>query len=133
LSKTEIKSEKLYNPPRGGVFSTAVEAPSSGRTIYVSGLTSRNKEGEVVGVGDIELQTETVLENIKTILAEAGATMDDVVKVTVFVRDMEHLDRIYDVRRRYFGKPYPASSMVEVSGLADPELLVEIEAIAVVG
>ncbi len=133
MSKTEIKSEKLYNPPRGGVFSTAVEAPSFGRTIYVSGLTSRNKEGEVVGVGDIELQTETVLENIKTILAAAGATMDDVVKVTVFVRDMEQLDRIYDVRRRYFGEPYPASSMVEVSGLADPELLIEIEAIAVVG
>lgn len=131
MPKKELKSEKLYAPPRGGIFSTAIEAPA-GRTVYVSGLTSRNKEGEVVGKGDIELQTETILKNMQTILGEAGATMADVVKLTVFIRDMELFDRIHDIRRSYFEEPYPASSMVEVSMLADPDLLIEIEGIAVV-
>jgi 2-iminobutanoate/2-iminopropanoate deaminase len=131
LPKRELKSDKLYAPPRGGVFSTAIEAPV-GRTIYLSGLTSRNKEGAVVGKGDIELQTDTVLQNMQTILGEAGGTMDDIVKLTVYIRDMKLFDRIHDVRRHYFKEPYPASAMVEVSMLADPDLLIEIEAIAVV-
>ncbi len=131
MPKRELKSDKLYAPPRGGVFSTAIEAPM-GRTIYVSGLTSRNKEGDVVGKGDIEVQTETILQNMRTILAEAGATMGDIVKVTVFIKDMKLFDEIHEVRRSYFEEPYPASSMVEVSMLADPDLLIEIEAVAVV-
>jgi 2-iminobutanoate/2-iminopropanoate deaminase len=131
LPKRELKSEKLYAPPRGGVFSTAIEAPA-GRTIYVSGLTSRNKEGAVVGKGNIKVQTETILQNMQTILAEAGATMDDIVKLTVFIRHMELFDEIHHIRRAYFEEPYPASSMVEVSMLADPDLLIEIEAVAVV-
>jgi 2-iminobutanoate/2-iminopropanoate deaminase len=131
LPKREIRSDKLYRPPGGGVFTTAAEAPA-GRTIYVSGLTSRDKEGNVVGEGDIKLQTQTVLENVKTILEEAGATMDDIVKVTVFILDMEQFSEIHEVRRGYFTEPYPASSMVEVSRLVDPRLLIEIEAVAVV-
>lgn len=131
LPKRELKSEKLYAPPRGGVFSTAIEAPA-GRTIYVSGLTSRNKEGTVVGKGDIKVQTETILQNMQIILAEAGGTMADIVKLTVFIREMDLFDEIHDIRRSYFEEPYPASSMVEVSMLADPDLLIEIEAVAVV-
>jgi 2-iminobutanoate/2-iminopropanoate deaminase len=131
VPKKAITSPKLYNPPRGGVFSSAIEAPK-GRTIYISGLTSRDKEGEVVGEGDIKRQTEVVLDNLRTILEEANATMDDVVKVTVFIRNMEQFDQIHEVRRRYFSPPYPASSMVEVSRLVDPRSLIEIEAVAVV-
>lgn len=131
MPKRELKSDKLYAPPRGGVFSTAIEAPV-GRTIYLSGLTARNKEGAVVGKGDIELQTDTVLKNMQIVLGEAGGTMDDIVKLTVYIRDMKLFDRIHDVRRPYFKEPYPASAMVEVSMLADPDLLIEIEAIAVV-
>jgi len=131
LPKRELKSDELYAPPRGGIFSSAIEA-RAGRTIYTSGLTSRNKEGEVVGKGDIKLQTETVLNNMRTILGEAGATMDDIVKLTVFIRDMGLFDQIHEVRRSFFREPYPASTMVEVSMLADPDLLIEIEAIAVV-
>lgn len=130
MPKRELKSDKLYAPPRGGVFSTAIETRAE-RTIYVSGLTSRNREGEIVGKGDIKVQTKTILDNIQTILAEADATMSDIVKMTVFIRDMELFDQIHDVRRPYFEEPYPASSMVEVSMLADPDLLIEIEAIAV--
>ena len=89
-------------------------------------------QGTVVGEGDIKLQTETVLDHVKTVLREAGGGMDDVVKVTVFITDMGLYDEIHEVRRRYFGDPYPASSMVEVSALIDPRLLIEIEAVAVI-
>ena len=131
MPKRELKSDRLYAPPRGGIFSTAIEAPA-GRTVYVSGLTSRNKAGDIVGKGDIRVQTETILTNMQIILEEAGATMGDIVKLTVFIRDMELFDEIHDIRRSYFEEPYPASSMVEVSMLADPDLLIEIEAVAVV-
>ena len=116
---------------RGGAFSAGVEAPA-GRTVYVSGQVSMDTEGNVVGVGDIELQTETVMEHVKTVVEEAGGGLDDIVKVTVFITDMGLYDEIHEVRRRYFEEPYPASSMVEVSALIDPRLLIEIEAVAVV-
>ena len=126
-----IHSSKLPDPPRGGAFSAGMEAPV-GRTIYVSGMVSMDADGNVVGEGDVRLQTETVLENVKATLEEVGGTLRDVVKVTVFIRDMGQYDEIHEVRRRYFEEPYPASSMVEVSALIDPRLLVEIEAVAVI-
>jgi 2-iminobutanoate/2-iminopropanoate deaminase len=131
LPKREIKSSKLPDPPREGAFSSAIEAPA-GRTVYVSGMVSMNAEGTVVGEGDIKLQTETVLENVKAALEEAGGSMSDIVKVTVFIRDMGMYDEIHEVRRRYFEEPFPASSMVEVSRLIDERLLIEIEAVAVI-
>jgi 2-iminobutanoate/2-iminopropanoate deaminase len=126
-----IESPKLPAPMRGGAFSAGVEAPA-GRTVYVSGQVSMDAAGNVVGEGDARAQTEKVLENVATVLEEAGGSLDDVVKVTVFITDMAHYDGIHEVRRRHFGEPYPASSMVEVSALIDPRLLVEIEAIAVI-
>jgi len=90
-------------------------------------------EGNVVGEGDIRHQTETVLEHVKTVVEAAGGGMDDIVKVTVFITDMGLYDEIHEVRRKYFEEPYPASSMVEVSALIDPRLLIEIEAVAVIG
>jgi 2-iminobutanoate/2-iminopropanoate deaminase len=89
-------------------------------------------DGNVVGEGDIKLQTETVLEHVKTVVEEVGGSMEDIVKVTVFITDMGLYDEIHEVRRRYFEEPFPASSMVEVSALIDPRLLIEIEAVAVV-
>jgi 2-iminobutanoate/2-iminopropanoate deaminase len=132
LPRREIRSPSLPAPARGGAFSSGgVEAPS-GRTIYVSGQVSLDAEGNVVGEGDIKLQTETVLEHVKTVLEEAGGGMADIVKVTVFITDMGLYDEIHEVRRRYFEEPYPASSMVEVSALIDPRLFIEIEAVAVI-
>ena len=116
---------------RRGAYSSGIEAPA-GRTIYVSGQVSLDAGGNVVGEGDIRLQTETVLEHVKTVVEEAGGGLEDVVKVTVFITDMGLYDEIHEVRRRYFEEPYPASSMVEVSALLDPRLLIEIEAVAVV-
>jgi 2-iminobutanoate/2-iminopropanoate deaminase len=129
--RREIRSPSLPAPMRGGAYSSGVEAPT-GRTVYVSGQVSLDAEGNVVGEGDVRLQTETVLEHVTTVVEEAGGGMGDVVKVTVFITDMGLYDEIHEVRRRYFEEPYPASSMVEVSALIDPRLLIEIEAVAVI-
>jgi 2-iminobutanoate/2-iminopropanoate deaminase len=131
MVRREIRSPSLPAPMRGGAFSSWVEAPS-GRTVYVSGQVSMDAEGNVVGEGDITAQTEAVLEHVKTVVEEAGGGMEDIVKLTVFITDMRLYDEIHEVRRRYFEEPFPASSMVEVSALIDPRLLIEIEAIAVV-
>jgi 2-iminobutanoate/2-iminopropanoate deaminase len=130
MARTQISNPNLPAPMRGGAYSSGVEAPA-GRTVYVSGQVAFDAEGNVVGEGDIQLQTETVLEHVKTVVEEAGGGMEDIVKVTVFITDMGLYDDIHEVRRRYFEEPFPASSMVEVSALIDPRLLVEIEAIAV--
>ena len=89
-------------------------------------------EGHVVGEGDVRRQTETVLESVKAVVEEAGGGMEDIVRVTVFITDMALYEEIHEVRRRYFEEPSPASSMVEVSALIDPRLLIEIEAVAVI-
>lgn len=126
-----LESPELPAPMRGGAFSAGVEAPA-GRTVYVSGQVAMDAGGNVIGEGDAGVQTEKVLENVATVLGAAGGSLDDVVKVTVFITDMGHYDKVHAVRRRHFKEPYPASSMVEVSALIDPRLLVEVEAVAVI-
>ena len=123
----EVRSPELSEP---GTFSHAIVVPRDSALVFASGVTARDRSGAVVGQGDIRKQTEVVLENLKTVLAAAGATLADVVKVTVFVRHMADFDAVQEIRRRYFERPYPASSLVEVSALADPAMLIEIEAIA---
>jgi 2-iminobutanoate/2-iminopropanoate deaminase len=115
-----------------GVFSQATMVDTPGRMIFVSGLVARGQDGAVVGRGDVRAQTRYILDNLKTILAEGGATLADVVKVTVFIRDMAHFAQIHEVRRDYFPESPPASTMVEVSRLTHDDLLIEIEAVAVV-
>jgi reactive intermediate/imine deaminase len=106
---------------------------TGGHLIFASGQVSRNVNGETVGVGDIKAQTRQVLENLKAVLEEGGATLDDVVKVTVFVTNVaEQFAQIHEVRGEYWKDGYPASTLVEISALADPDLLIEIEALAVI-
>ena len=131
MAKTVLVSPILSTP--NGIMSHGVEVPA-GKMVFVSGQVSRNALGEIVGKGDITAQTRQVLENMKSVLAEGGATMGDVVKVTVFVTNVaEHYSQIHEVRAEYSPKDYPASTMVEVKALVQPELLIEIEAVAVVG
>ena len=96
-------------------------------------MVAKGGDGKVVGVGDIEAQTKQVCENLKAAIEAAGGTMDDICRVDVYVRNMEHFERIHKVRREYFKSPPPASTMVEVSKFTSPDYLIEISAIAVVG
>jgi 2-iminobutanoate/2-iminopropanoate deaminase len=101
--------------------------------IFTSGFTSRDNEtGAVLHTGDIRGQTRQTLENLKLVLAEDGATLEDVVKVTVFITKLADFDGLQEVRRQYFPQDAPASSAIVISSLADERLLVEIEAIAFV-
>ena len=130
MAKTILTSSKLSAP--AGVFSAGVSVPA-GRMVFVSGQVSRNAQGETVGKGDIRAQTNQTMENVKTVLEAAGATIDDVVKVTVYVTNVkDQLAPIHEVQAKYFKNDYPASTLVEVKGLVSEDLLIEIEAIAVV-
>ena len=102
-----------------------------GDTVYVSGQVALDGRGNLVAPGDVVGQTRQALENIKAVLAAARATLDDVVKVTVYLTDVDDRAKVNEVRKAYFGANRPASTLVEVSRLAIEGLLVEIEAIAV--
>ncbi len=114
-----------------GIFSGAAWEPA-GRVLHVSGHVAQDRDGNLVGDGDIAAQTRQVLENIQGVLAAAGGRMSDIARVTVFVTDMSGLADIHRVRAEYFDPPYPASTLVEVSALVRPEYLIEIDAVAVV-
>ena len=130
MAKTILQSSEVAVP--GGIMSQGVAVPT-GRMVFVSGQVARGVDGQLVGRGDIRAQTRKVLENVRAVLAEGGATMDDVVKVTVFVTNLaDNLSAIHEVRAEFFSSGYPASTLVEISRLVDPDMLIEIEAVAVV-
>ena len=101
-----------------------------GNTIYVSGMTARDADGKVVGPGDMKAQARKTFDNIAAVLAEAGATLDDVVKITAYVTDMSKYAGYSQARAEAFTGNLPASATVATPALASPELLVEVEAIA---
>ena len=131
MPKTQIVSEKIRQP--SGHFSQAIMIEARGRLVFISGMTARCADGSIAGIGDIEAQTRQVCENIKSAVQQAGGTMDDICRVDVYVRNMEHFDRIHKVRREYSQPPAPASTMVEVCKMTSPEYLIEMSAIAAVG
>ena len=130
MPKKQITSSKIRQP--SGHFSHATTIEARGRLVFISGMTSRRADGTIAGIGDIEAQTRQVCENIKSAVEAAGGTMDDVVRVDVYVRNIEHFDKIHKVRREYFKTPPPASTMVEVAKMVSPDYLIEINAIALV-
>ena len=127
--KRQIVSDRLRQP--SGVFSHATTVEARGRLVFISGMVARRADGTIAGIGDIEAQTRQVCENVKAAVEAAGGTMDDICRVDVYVRNMEHFDAIHKVRREYFKPPLPASTMVEVTKMTSPEYLIEMNAIAV--
>jgi reactive intermediate/imine deaminase len=103
-----------------------------GKTIYVAGQIALDKDGHVVGAGNMKAQAEQVFKNLQAALDAAGAKFSDVVKMNTYVTDMEQAPAVREVRARYFGDTAPASTLVQVVRLARPEFLLEIEVIAAV-
>lgn len=130
MAKTEIRSEQLAAP--NGHFSQATQAPAGGRLVFVSGMTARNKEGGVTGVGDITAQTHQVCQNLQAAMEAAGGTLEDIARVDVYVRNMEDFKASHAVRSQYFKGVAPASTLVEVSKFVNKDYLIEISAIAVI-
>lgn len=110
-----------------GMYSHAVWLESA---LFVAGQVARDRSNELVGVGDIGAQTKQALANLEAILLDAGGGLDDVVKLTVYLVRREDLPGYRAVRDATFSQPLPATTLVFVSGLAHPDYLVEIEAVA---
>jgi 2-iminobutanoate/2-iminopropanoate deaminase len=106
------------------------DAASAAGLLFVSGIVSVDARGELVGAGDPVAQTHRIFEIMGAVLADAGCSFADVVRVTVYLTDVEDRTRINPVRREVFGQTLPASTLVEVSRLAVPGALVEIECVA---
>ena len=132
MKRQNIQPKELNTRVLGGhvLYSHVVVVEESRKTIYVAGQLARDSQGNVVGKGDMRAQIRQVGENIKAALAAAGATLADVVKTNTYVTDLGEFFKHVDVRMEYFGA-LPTSTTVEVRKLAHPDLMVEIECIAV--
>jgi len=121
-----ISSGSPYEPVVG--FSRAVRV---GDTVYVSGTVAWGDDGKLVGADDVYLQAKQAIRNIEKALFEAGASLADVVRTRIYVTDIARLGEAARAHGEAFGEIRPASTMVEVSALAEPWMLVEIEGVAV--
>jgi 2-iminobutanoate/2-iminopropanoate deaminase len=103
-----------------------------GELLFISGQAAIDRNGQIVGIGNFDAQAEQVFANLERVLRAGGSSLANVIKVTIFLRDMSNFSKIVELRGRYFRPPYPADTIVEVASLYSPEALIEIEAIAVV-
>jgi enamine deaminase RidA (YjgF/YER057c/UK114 family) len=128
-------TKQIINPstmPAPNGYSYAVK--KGGTPIYISGQVAIDGAGKLVGEGDAAAQTEQVFANLRTVVEAAGGSLADIVKLTIYVTDAAYRPAIAAARQKHFADgQYPASTYLVISGLALPQLLVEIEAIAVVG
>jgi enamine deaminase RidA (YjgF/YER057c/UK114 family) len=119
-------------PPFRRYYSNAVRV-SAGDLLYISGQVAWDADGAVVGAGDGPAQARKAFENLGLVLAAHGATWRDLVRIIVYVTDWSWFDELAALREELFPTEGPASTIVQVAGLVQPELMIEVEAVAVVG
>lgn len=130
MPKTSLNPDGMARPV--GPYVQVTVAPPGGKLVFCSGAVAFAPDGSIVGKGDIAVQTRQVMDNLQTALRAAGASFEDVVKITNYVTDATEYPKIAPIREEYLREPYPASTLVEVKSLLYPELMIEIEAVAVV-
>jgi len=131
MSTQRIQPPGLFQRSLNGIVLYSHVVVGSGRPqVYISGQLARNQKGEIVGKGDMRAQIEQVGKNLLTALQAAGLGLEDLVKTTTFVTDIDEFFRHPDARREAFGPALPASTTIGVSRLSHVDLMVEVEAIA---
>lgn len=131
-TKRVLRTSFWSRPGKFGPWSQAIRVPAGHDLIFTTGMTARDEQGNTVAPGDVKEQTRRIFEQMRAILIEAGASLDDVVKMTVYVRDMNDVLAIQDIRNEYWPSDPPVSATVQVARLVSDEVRVEIEAVAVV-
>lgn len=124
MGKRVVRAESVVEGM--GPYSQCIQA---GGFLFVAGQVAWDREGKVVGPGDVAVQARQCFDNLKALVEAAGASMDDVVKVNFFLTDISQAGKVRALREEYFRAPYPAATSVEVSKLVMPELVIEVEAI----
>ena len=117
------------NPDPYETFNIA-QAYKAGDFIFISGQAALDLEGNIVGEGDFDAQAVQAFENLSAVLAAGGSGIEKLIKVTIYVTDMANFESVVTMRERFFSPPWPADTLVEVSALALPGLMIEIEGVA---
>ena len=128
----KVKRNKIFSgtpwEPKVG-YARAVQV---GDTVYVSGTTATDPSGKIVGPGDMYTQAVQTIKNIQSAVERLGLTLDHVVRTRIYVTDIDRWEEVGRAHAEFFGQVHPATSLIGVARLVDPEMLVEIEAVAVV-
>jgi 2-iminobutanoate/2-iminopropanoate deaminase len=134
IKREKIQPQGLHVVMRAGhpAYTHVVTVSGTGKLIFLAGQLARDATGNLVGKGDMRAQIQQVGENIKIGLEAAGASLTDIVKTNTFVTNYEEYAKHGDMRLKYFGPATPTSTTIEISRLADPDAMIEIEAIAVI-
>lgn len=132
MSSDRLRVERLTTDPDWGEPIRIALGYRIGDVLILSGQGPIDPQtGDVVGIGDFEAQARQVFRNLETVLKAGNSRLRNVVKVTIYVTDMSYYPKILELRERYFSPPYPADTIVEVNALAQPDCMIEIEAIAI--
>jgi len=126
---TKVIQPKSLSDPRPR-YSQGILA-DGGKLLFIAGQTASDKDGNVVGKGDIEAQTHQVFKNITAVLQEAGGSLDNLVMATTYITDRKYREGYNRVRQQYYKKNSPTSTLVIITGLAHPDYLIEINGVAV--